>query len=626
MSAVLQPEGIQISREEVARRRKAMDADVWLFIKWICGHGADDIARFHRPMAYFLAGDAVRLAACLNRYESEVVTQIRADLVRRGVDWNTAAGVQRLRKLLERVNNRVSRSMGKSIILRDVLLHAASVDPNIDILLTSKSDDAAWGMCEAIGNIMRGEAYARYYPDRISEREDWITKKWIRMAGRTQAEQDTIEARGINSQSYGKHYNIIACDDLSSTEAKQGVATVEDALRFIASLVGISKADRWGGSRYVFCGTIQGPRDDHAEILNNPEYISIVVPIWRPKFGVKWTMKNMMEDGDPVLPELYDLPKCKEKRADTIANDSRGLGKISYLQNLLLCAHEVGAMRFTAELLRNQYFRRIYVKDSPLGWHIRRYLYDRDAAGNSVPKRSLTQRASVECGCYRNCKLKDHAYVQFDPLSLPRNLGVDQAISESGAGDDWGVGVVAVDQFGHKYQLQGAYDKHYWKMIAAIQLTFNKYGGQMNPPQKIAIESNIWQRLTSDWMKREETFRYLAGSIVKVASTHVAKVARIYNDVYSALEDETLWIDPEDPIFHNCAQRYDAAAPDKQWDDPLDCVAMAIQAHRYVPSAMDDKELSRFAEEQAAALAGQSDVASWIDNSTSLYLDARWMN
>ena len=621
MSEFAQPAktGVQIAPSEVQRRRAAMDADVWLFIKWVCNHGADDIARFHRPMAYFLAGDAVRLAACLNTYESEVVTQIRLDLVRRGIDWNTPKGVKRLKKLLQRVNNRISRSMGKTIIGRDVVLWLASVDPNIDILITSKSDEAAWGMCEAIGNTMRTDAYQRYYGDRISLKEDWITKKWIRMAGRTKTEQDTIEARGINSQTFSKHYNLIYCDDLSSTEAKQGVATVEDALRFIASLVGISIADRWGGTRYVFCGTIQGPRDDHAELMNNPEYLSIVIPIWRPPNGAKWTMKNMMEDGIPVLPELYDVAACREKRADTLANDSRGLGKISYLQNLLLCAHETGAMQFTVEQLRNQYFTRIYTTKTPLGWYIRRYLYAKDADGNSVPKRNPDQRVNEDCRCYRACGLRDHAYIQLDPLALPRNLGVDQAIS--GTGDDWGVGVAAVDSQGHKYQFKGAYDKGYWKMIVAIPRVFNTYGGALNPPQKVAIESNVWQQMSADWMKREAEFQYLARRIEKIGATQTRKVARIFNDIYAGLEDETLWLDPEDDIFHRCSLRYDASDPDTQWDDPLDCVAMAIQAHKYTASAMDDKEMNKFAAEQAS---GGSDPATWIDSSSNLYLDVSW--
>jgi len=226
--------------------------------------------------------------------------------------------------------------------------------------------------------------------------------------------------------------------------------------------------------------------------------------------------------------------------------------------------------------------------------------------------------------CYRDCKLRDHAFVQFDPLALPRNLGVDQAIS--GTGDDWGVGVAAVDSYGHKYQLKGAYDKGYWKMVATIPAVFQKYGGALNPPNKIGIESNVWQQMSADWMKRDESFQYLARRIEKLPPSQTAKVARIYNDIYAGLEDGTLWIDPEDEVWQNCALRYDASNPDKQWDDPLDAVAMAIQTHRYVASAVDDKELSQLAASQSRDFSEGHDAGSWIDSSSNFYLDMGWMN
>jgi len=587
-----------------------MDADVWLFIKWICGHGADDIARFHRPLAYFLAGDAVRLAAALNTYDSEVVTQIRADLTRRQIDWNTKWGVARLRQLLRRVNTRVSRSMGKTSIGLDVLLHAGSVDPDTSILIASKSDDAAWAMCETVGNLMRSDAYKLYYGDRFSE--EMVTKKWIRMVGRSVANQDTIEARGVTSQSYSKHYNVIYMDDLASTEAKQGEATLGDALRFMASLHGISISDRWGGTRYAFVGTIQGPRDDHSKLANNPEYTSIIVPIWRRADGGKWNVKNMMEDGIPVLPELYDIEACRAKRADTLATDA--LGKISWLQNFLMCAHEAGSMQFTAELLRMQFFTWVHTDSGRL---IRRYLYNTDGS----PKRN-DQRRKEDCRCSRSCGLPDHDFIQFDPLTVPRALGVDQAIS--GVGDQWGVGASAVDAQGHKYQLKGAYDKGYWKMVPAIGHVFKRWGGMVNPPERVGIESNVWQGMSADWLKRSEELQYLARRIEKLPPSNVAKVARIYNDIYAGLEDGTLWLDPEDEIFQRCALEYNAADPDGQWDDPLDCVAMSIQTHKFAASGLDDRAMQELVRTQEQSFSRDCDAGNWLDTSNDFLEFASW--
>jgi hypothetical protein len=613
--------GVSVAKSEIGRRRAAMDADVWLFIKWVCGHGADDIARFHRPLAYFLAGDAVRLAACLNKYDSEICTQVKADLVRRGIDWNTRQGISRLARLLRRVNNRVSRSMGKTTIGLDVMLWKATVNPDISILIASKSDDAAWAMCESIGNIMLTDSYKLYYGDRVNP--EWITKKWIRMVGRTVSHQDTIEARGVTSQSYSKHYHEIYCDDLASTEAKQGDATVADAVRFMASLHGISISERWGGTRYVFNGTIQGPHDDHSKLANNPEYLSVVVPIWRHPKGVKWTVKNMNEDGIPVLPELYDTESCRAKRADTLASDS--LGKISWLQNFLMCAHEAGSMQFTAELLRSQSFMWIIRTDTTSGkqWReIRRYLFELDDKGNRVPKRNPLLKHAANCPCPMSCGLPDHEFVQFDPLTMPRTLGVDQAIS--GIGDQWGVGGSCVDSYGHKYQLKGAYDRGYWKMVPAIALVFKRWGGMLNPPEKIGIESNVWQGMSADWLKRSEELQYLARRIEKLPPSNIAKVARIYNDIYSGLEDGTLWIDPEDEIFTRCALEYNAADPDNQWDDPLDCVAMSIQVHKRAASGIDEKAMRDIVAMQEQSFTRDCDAGNWLDTSASFLEFASW--
>lgn len=617
MSALEQ--GSYISKDVIDRRRTSMIEDVWIFIKVVCGHGSEDIARFHRPLAYLLAGDAIRLAACLNVYKSEVVTQIRSDLTRRGIDWNTTAGVRRLKTLISRVNVRISRSMGKTTIGLDVLLWKATVNPDARILIVSKSDDAAWAMCEVLGNIMKSEPYQLYFDDRFEDQ--LVTKKYIKVVGRSIATEDTIEARGATSQSFSRHYTEIYCDDLSSTEAKQGEATIEDAKRFMASSEGISLAERFGGTRQMFVGTIQSARDDHSVLITDPNFISIVVPIWRHPLG-PWTVRNMMEDGIPTLPELYDVEACRAKRDGTLKKAT--LGRISWLQNFLMCAHETGSMQFTAELIKNQTFTWINVtKDGKTRRLIRRYLYEKDESDNFVPKRNVS-RAKETCRCSRACGFDDHEYVQLDPLALPRTLGVDQSLSPTG--DDWGVGVTAIDSYGHKYQLRGAYDKGYWKMVAVIPIVFKKYGGLLNPPTKIGIESNVWQSMSADWMKRSEEMQFLARRIHKLPPTYTAKVVRIYNDVFSGLEDGTLWLDPDDQLFQKCCLDYNAADPDKQWDDPLDAVAMSIQTHKHAASDLDDATLKAMAQEQERAFAGSCDSGTWIDTSTDFMQGLSWTN
>lgn len=606
-----------------------MDADVWLFIKWICGHGADDIARFHRPLAYFLAGDAVRLAAALNTYESEIVSQIKADLDRRKIDWNTRQGIERLARLLRRVNNRISRSMGKTTIGLDVILWLASKNPDISIGIASKSDPAAWQMCQTIGNIMRTPAYAMYYQDRLFRRvgsggydlDSFITNKWIRMNGRTVPAQETIEARGVNSQWYSKHYHVIYCDDLSSTEAKQGEATVDDAIRFIASFHGISISDRWGGTRYVLVGTIQGPKDDHAAISNNPDYISVVIPIWKKKIPAN--LSNLLEDGVPVLPELYDLDACKQKRADTLANDH--LGAISWLQNFEMTAHEAGAMQFSAELLKRAKFvwitkARMVGSTKQQYRVIRRYLWEADEKGNRVPLIDQTKKEEP-CLCWMACGDTQHAYVERDPLQLHRYLGVDQSLALRG--DKWSVGVAAgADVDGVMYALKGKSDRGYRTMINAIPYVYQQWGGAENPPRKVGIESNAWQQITADWLKHDEAFRFLARRVEPVSPGMTQKELRIFNNVLANLEMGLLCLDPDDHERDAEMLKYNAAADDPE-DNILDSIAIAVTVATSRQDNYSDEERAR--DERRA----ESEYASSIDPSTNIdltndFLEGMW--
>jgi len=613
-----------LTSEQIGERRRAMDADVWLFIKWVCKHGAEDIERFHRPLAYLLAGDAVRLAACLNTYDSEVVTQIRRFLRSQSppVDWNTRTGIRQLAKILEKVNDRIARASGKTTIGRDVVLWTGSVDPNRNIAIVSKSDDAAWAMCEAIGNMMRTDEYRTYYPDRLFpvNPEAQITKKWIRMYGRTVPEQETIEARGVNSQWYSKHYHLIYGDDLSSTEAKQGDATVDDANRFIASLRGISMAERWGGARYVFNGTIQGAKDDHAT-LSAPDagYISLVIPIWRHHAGAAWNLSNLLDDGIPVLPELNSLDAIREMRKETLSNPKHGA--ISWMQNFCMTAHEAGSMEFSTELLRRSYFTWVVKKSISQRTgkeehrrFIRRYLWTVDAKGQKIPKTNPQLEPSTdECRCWMGCSRGNkHAYVEYDPLTLPRVLAVDQAVS--GKGDKWAVAAGCQDPQGYIYALKGraGRGRGYADLLNAIPMVFNQWGGRSNPPRKVGIESNAAQQTTAVWMQRAEEFSFLARRIVKLSPSGIQKTMRIYNGVLAGLLQMTLLLDPEDHDRDTEMLGYNSASEDPE-DDILDAIAMMVTLFGQPTGEDVAGTTESYARDQLAQVTRDCDPATMID-------------
>jgi hypothetical protein len=566
-----------------------MDADVWLFIKWVAGHGTKAVERFHRPLAYFLAGDALRLAACLDTFQSELTAQIKSELRRRNIDWRTSAGIKQFSRLLQRVNNRISRSMGKTVSGLDVILWATSRDPNLSVGIASKSDPYAQEkMCVAIGKLMEQDAYQMYYGDRLNPKADWITKKWIRMVGRTVHDQESIEARGINSQWTGNHYDWIYADDIVGTES--GEASTDDAKTWIAAIHGISKQEGLGGTRHIFNGTIYGPKDDNAVLIASGEFLSTRVPVWTK--SVPSTVANIKVDGEPTLPEWTTKDDICRKRKETLAGETQGA--ISWLQNFELTAHEEGAMQFTAELLRKSKF--VWAENSlTKKREIRRYLWT--AKGEPKINPGLARRGD-DCLCYReDCHDPKHEFVQFDPLSLPRTMGVDQSLQVGR--DHWGIGCTAIDPWGFRYILKGRYENGgYWTMVPAIALVFNAWGGIDNPVSTIAMESNVWQSMSTDWIKRSPELQFLARRIQKLPPTQTAKVIRIFNDVYANLQMGTLLTDPEDTIFDACALKYNGAEPDTQWDDPLDCVAMSIQAHKTSASDITDKEMEAFARNQ----------------------------
>lgn len=636
MTAIIHSdEKFYLTRSQVEERRRRMDADPWLFVKWVCGHGERAIERFHRPLVYMFAGTAVLLAASLDRYDSEVVTQIKADLRRRGIDYHTKAGIAALRHLLRRINDRIARSAAKTTCGLDAMLWIPSRDPatpcdlpvasgpDVTIGLTSKSDSAAQDkFCVTLGGIMMSEAYQMYYWDRIFTKkpEDYITRKFIVMNGRTRpSDQKTIEARGINSQWTSNHYDIIYADDIIGTES--GEANLEEALLWLAAIHGISKAPGLGGSRHIFVGTIYGPRDDNAILSQNPEFLSLRIPIW--KKSVPSSIQNVKVDGVPVIPEWYPLDTIRAMRSETISNPK--LGAISWLQNFELSAHEEGALQFSSDLLMRSKFawveKTIGMRDGQpiMRRYIRRYLWTPE--GKPLPdlKRPAPQ-AKEPCRCWMACPLENHAFHEFDPLTQPRYIGVDQALALRG--DKWGVAPGVVDQHGYVYALKTASGKGYWNMIAGIPLIFERWGGRFNAPRKIGIESNTWQGISTDWVRRSEVFQYLARNVVPVSPGNVQKTVRIFNSVLANLEMGRLMLDPDD--FERDAEMlaYNAAEENPE-DNIIDSIAIMMVVAATRPSTQTDEDILAEIRSLDARYTNDVDAATGVDLSDN-FLEAMW--
>lgn len=635
MTALPHEEGekFYLTRSQVEERRRRMDADPWLFVKWVCGHGEKAIERFHRPLVYMFAGTAVLLAASLDRYDSEVVTQIKAELVRRGIDWHTRQGIASLRRLLRRLNDRVARSTSKTTGGLDAMLWIASRDPSVPcdlpvisgpdvrIGITSKSDPVAQDkFCVTLGSIMLSDAYQMYYPDRLFPKtpDKFINRAWIRMYGRTRpSDQETIEARGINSQWTSNHYDIIYADDIIGTES--GEANQEDALGWLAAIHGISTAPGLGGSRHVFVGTIYGSKDDNAVLTLNPEFLSIRVPIW--KKPVPANIQNIMVDGEPTIPEWYPVEAIRAMRSETVSNPK--LGAIAWLQNFELTAHEEGALQFSAELLRRSKFlwvdKQIGVRDSQpvMRRYIRRYLWTSDGK----PLIDTKKREEKEpCKCWMACESRNHGYFEFDPLASPRYIGVDQAFSLRG--DKWSVAPGVIDAHGFAYALKCASGRGYRNMIPSIPVIFDRWGGRNNPPRKVGIESNAAQGVTADWIRRSDVFQFMARHIEPVSPGMTQKTVRIFNNVLANLEMGRLLLDPDD--FDRDAEMlmYNAAEDDPE-DNIIDSIAIMMVIAATRPNAEDESDARAYLRSVDARYTQDVDSITGVDVSDS-FMDAMW--
>lgn len=618
-----------LTKSAVEERRRRMDADPWLFVKWVCGHGEKAVERFHRPLVYLFAGTPVLLAASLDRYDSEIVTQIKAALTALGIDWHTREGILALNRRLRRVNDRIARSTAKTTKELDAMLWIASRDPSVPCLMpvvsgpdvaigiASKSDAAAQEkFMVTLQSIIMGDAYQMYYGDRMFTKtpDKFVNKAWIRLNGRTRPnDQETIEARGINSQWTSNHYDIIVADDIIGTES--GEANQDEALSWLAAIHGISKAEGLGGTRHVITGTIYGPKDDNSVLSLNPEFLSLRIPIWKKR--VPANIQNILADGDPILPEWYPVDTIRSMRAETLADPKRGA--ISWLQNFELTAHEEGAMQFSQELIRRSKFtwitKQIGTRDNQpiIRRYIRRYLWTGDGQPVLDLKRS-TEKG--ECKCWMKCEYSNHKFHEFDPLTRPRFIGVDQSFALKG--DKWSVAPGVVDEHGYAYALKVASGRGYPNMVPAIPLTFNKWGGRNNPPRKVGIESNAIQGVTADWMRRSEEFQWMSRHIVPVSPGMTQKTVRIFNSVLANMEMGALLLDPED--FERDAEmlHYNAAETNPE-DNIIDSIAIMMTIAAARPNHETDDEV------RAAALAAETRYANDVDNLTGVDLSDDWM-
>lgn len=612
---------LRLTRAERDVLRPLCDADPWTFAWCVAPQLRGGVERFHKVLLYLFAGPraAHLLARALDHpdCQSELTTRLKADLVSKGVNWRTASGLGRLRGYLRRVNARLARSLGKSIYADLADLWNGSVDPDISIGIASKSDPAAQKHLAVIANIIRGPEYQWFYYDRIRPKnpELWINQDWIRLWGRTNPDEHTFLAQGINASWTSHHFTRIRTDDIIGSES--GDASQDDALRFIANIPSIGRREGLGGFDHLAIGTVYGPNDDYAALeratmdgsdkRSQRIYITVNVPIWLKKCDP--SIANVMVDGVPVLPEWATLEQIRIERATVLADPKQGA--IAWLQNAELTAHQEGVVMLTRAIVARQTFRWVAHPRHPND--LRRRLIERPV------------RVQKENGEWIDV-LDDKGVpkvVRYDPYDLPRMMGMDPAYSVNPWANKWALSVIAIDPYGHKIQLGTVRGLGKSALLAALPIVWNRWtlDGQF-PIRKVGMDTSANQGWAADLLQREDSLRMIAHRLEKMPAGDVAKHARIYQFVGAPAEMGEFWFAPEadNPVI--AEGLFYRPGEDDQEDDALDATAMGAALHR-APAAVADDVTAREIDDIERHWGESHDAATWID--TEVFLEeAAW--
>lgn len=520
-----------ISSEQYALRRRRMDRDPWMFARYITGYGRTGVERIHRPMLYLFTRRAELLAATLDdpRFEGEVTDQIKKDLLAQKppIDWRKPEHMPRLRRRLRRVNYRGPRGSGKSVFADIGNLWETSIDPNLRVGLASKSDPFIWSRMTAMGEIVKSEAYAFWYPERVPTSEDEMTKSRILLNGRTEIgfTEATIEGRGVTGQWTGHHYNIRRMDDIVGTES--GQANIEDAKAYIANLEGITvrgipPALTWKYSADLWIGTSNGEGDDMSLLLEDPTVMSVVMPIEKHDGGT--TIENIYTDGVLTMeePGWFDRETVNELKANA-RSGSQGHSVTWLLQNFYVTAHKQGTVVFTERMVRQAQF--LWMMDEQTN----RELIWRPKKGREDTCRDPKSPAFNP---------DDWFVLDIDLLPVTaRGWAGDQALKEDG--DEWALEYVVMDWQGVLYWLADSTEHGYGRMLDEIP-HFDRMAGK----PKWAYDANAMQGMATEWMRRNEDFRELTQRVTEIRSTGEAKDQMIRRWIQARMLAGDLYINP----------------------------------------------------------------------------------
>lgn len=580
----------QISPETRALYRARMDRDPWVFSEFVCKHVAKAVSRIHRPLLYLYTRQADLLCALLDdpAYEGEITRQVREDFTKKGIDWRDPAHLPRVKQRLRKQNIRLPRRLGKSTFADDGDLWEAVGDPNLTIFLGSKSDSYAEKRITAIGEIVKSPEFAFWYPERVpKDMKTDVTQSLIRLAGRTIASVEaTIEGHGITSQVTGLHFRKIRADDIVGTES--GQASEDDALQFLANIEGISVMEAFGGTDRLHIGTVTGEKDDHSQLAENINVLSIVMPIERHVGGT--TLENINDDGELTMPEpgWFDRESVNAIKAEAKANPQHGL--MWLMQNFYMIAHKSGVTTFTQQTMSAAKF--LWYTDPATNIN---YILRPKRGKQNTPRRIFKDARGRE----RTVPAIAADWFVLDLRKLPRSAfgwAADQSVSTTG--DPWAMMLACMDWEGVIYLLANISDVGYKAQIDNI-LPFDNLAqrdfGCPGKPGAVGLDANGQQAMTTEWLTRDASFRDVARRVKEIRSGGEGKEIHIRRWLQGRMMSGDTYYNPQLREFEKEALGWRPRKPDggvnkRAVDNNLDAAWMASTLPRRPPSPTEMDE------------------------------------
>ena len=182
-------------------------------------------------------------------------------------------------------------------------------NPNMRILITSATGPTAESfLAEIKHHFENNKRFRTLFPDRLPGKNDTWNQDAIQIGGRTVAAGvNTIEARGIDGNIVGRHYDYVKADDLVT---KDNVTTADQRRKLIESFKALESVMEpyatWDiiGTRWHFYELYQWLIDTNEEA----EKMGLELPY-------EIYIRRAIEEGKPIFPAKYSHERLMQIKA-----------------------------------------------------------------------------------------------------------------------------------------------------------------------------------------------------------------------------------------------------------------------------------------------------------------------